>query len=65
MGRTAKPRENYRQDAINVSRIIGALEVDATSDPHWVSEVTETLQKAMTLLLNQRLRKSHKKASAA
>lgn len=54
MGRKPAPRANYRQDAITIHRIAGAIEEDERSSPEWKTAVSEHLQAAIKLLLEHR-----------
>lgn len=51
MARPSTPRTNYRQEAMAVSRILGALEADTTSNREWLTEVTSHFMTALDLLL--------------
>lgn len=52
MGRDFKERENYRNDAIVIHRIIGGVEKDKLNTPQWRAEVLAHLQAAMRLMLD-------------
>lgn len=51
MARKPAVRENYRQDAITLHRMIGAIELDTTSPDTWKERVKSLLSEAMGLML--------------
>lgn len=51
MGRDPAPRRHYRNDAITLNRIIGAIELDQTSDMDWKSKTLTALREGFRLLV--------------
>lgn len=55
MPRPIVPRKgNYRDDALAVSRIARALELDVESDERWTNETRQAADKLLHLLLTRK-----------
>lgn len=54
MGRDPAPRRHYRNDAITVNRIIGAIELDTWSDPAWKANALTKLREGFRALLDHK-----------
>lgn len=64
MARKPAVRENYRQDAITIHRIIGAIELDPQAPDVWKEKVKALLSEAMRLMLEQSMPGSSKARKA-
>jgi len=53
MARKVAPRQNYMQEAITMRRFANAVAADPNAPQAWRKEVTEHLQAAMRLFLQE------------
>jgi hypothetical protein len=53
MARKVAPRQNYMQEAITMRRFANAVAADPHASPEWRREITEHLQAAMRLFLQE------------
>lgn len=52
MARPTEPRVTYTRDAIQLRRMIEAVQIDPTADPKWKAETISHLQAALRLFLD-------------